>query len=244
MRFKIRLLQFLGGLLLAIGIVSGLALSGLIVWGDLEASVFMTGFRSEKHLSSLKCPSVITAGEVGTISAELKNPTEKHLERFLIASISDGYISLVRETRTKLTIEPSEKVMVEWNIFPDDAAFNQRVILFRVFVNPRYPHPSMDGTCGVVYLNVAGFTGGQIIMGMWLVTLFCLSLGLLLIEIYRQSAKKMSHSELNSAYTLAGIVLASSLAGSLGYWVIGLILITVAVLLLGTFLSRHLAHKE
>ena len=102
-----------------------------MIWGDLEASLFTSGLRPDESLSTLRCPVIITASETGTITAELNNPTEKHLERYLIANISEGYASLVREIRTSLPIPPDDKGKVEWKIYPEDAAFDQRVILFQ-----------------------------------------------------------------------------------------------------------------
>ena len=163
MNKKQKSLKIAGGSLFSIGIIMGFILSSVIVWGDLEASLFTSGMRADKSLSTLKCPIVITASETGKITAVLNNPTEKTMERFMVANISEGYATLVREIKTNLPIPPEEKQKVEWKIYPEDAAFDERVILFRVYINPKYPHPSLGANCGVVRVNIEGVTGNQIV---------------------------------------------------------------------------------
>lgn len=236
-----KLFKATGGLLLTTGILLGFILSSLMIWGDLEASLFTSGLRADKSLSTLKCPIVITTNETGKITATLKNPTEKPLERYLIANVSEGYASLVREIRTNLPIPPEEKQKVEWKIYPEDAAFNERVILFRVYINPRHPHPSLGGNCGVVRVNIDGITGNQIMGSSILLTFASIGLGAALIELGHRSAQKQSRNSINSAYALTGLVVGAGILGYLGMWVLGIGLLAIAVLMLGIILTRKLS---
>lgn len=239
-----KIFKVAGGLLLTIGIILGFILSSLMVWGDLEASLFTSGLRADKSLSTLKCPVVITTSETGTISATLKNPTEKTLERYLIANVSEGYASLVREIRTNLPIPPEEKQKVEWKIYPEDAAFNERVILFRVYINPRHPHPSLGANCGVVKVNLQGVTGNQIVASTAMLTLASIGGGAAMVEFGNRPTKARSRSTINSAYALAGIVIGAGILGYLGMWVLGVGILAVAVLMLGIFVTRGLLSTD
>ena len=233
-------LKIAGGLFLTIGIILGFVLSSLMIWGDLEASLFTSGLRADESLSTLKCPIIITSEETGTISATLNNPTEKTLERYLIANVSEGYASLVREIRTNLPIPPEEKQKVEWKIYPEDAAFDERVILFRVYINPRHPHPSMGGNCGVVRVNLQGITGNQLVGSTALISFASIGLGAGLIEYSIRPTKNRARNTVNSAYALAGLVFGGGILGYLGMWVPAIGLLAASVIMLGIIVTRKL----
>ena len=236
-----KIISIAGGLFLIAGILMGFMLTSVMVWGDLEASLFTSGLRADKNLSTLKCPIVITASETGKISATLKNPTEKTLERYLIANVSEGYASLVREVRTKLPIPPADKQKVEWKIYPEDAAFDERVILFRVYINPRHPHPSLGAKCGVVRVDLQGITGTQIVASTAFFSFVSVGAGAVLIELGNRSSQKRSRNIINSGYALTGIIPTAGILSYFGMWILGIGLLAVAVLLLGIIVTPRLS---
>ena len=152
MKQKKKLFKVFGGGLLTLGILFGFVLCGLIVWGDLEASIFTNGVNGDSSVKNLKCPVMITSNETGTISVVLKNPAEKDSDRFLRTSVTEGHTTLVRETKTKVPLPANGKQKVEWKIYPEDAAF-KRVVLFQVYVSAKYPYPSMSGYCGIIKVD-------------------------------------------------------------------------------------------
>lgn len=241
MKKRQKILSFIGGAFFIAGIILGFILTSIMVWGDLEASLFTSGLRADKNLSTLKCPIVITASETGKITATLNNPTEKTLERYLIANISEGYASLVREIRTNLPIPPTEKQKVEWKIYPEDAAFEERVILFRVYINPRHPHPSLGAKCGVVRVNFQGITGNQIVASTALLAFVSVGAGAAMIELGNRGSKTRSRNTINSIYALAGTLLVAGILSYFGMWILGIGLLSVAVLLIGILVSQRLS---
>jgi hypothetical protein len=239
-----RAFKITGGLLIVFGIILGFLLSSVMVWGDLEGSLFTTGLRPDKSLSTLRCPIIITNSETGIIYATLNNPTQKTLERYLIANISEGYATLVREIRTNLPIPPEEKQKVEWKISPKDAAFEQRVILFRVFINPRYPYPSLGGDCGVVKLNIQGVTGNQLVGIAALLSFVSIGFGTGMVEYGIRPNKGRSRSALNSVYALVGIVIGSGILGYLGFWVPGLVLLAISAIMILVIVAKKLGGEN
>ncbi len=165
--------QKTGMVLLAAGTLLGLLLVAAITWADMEAFFFQFGLDADQSINSLKCPVVISSDEVGEVSITLKNPDEDDMDRFVRAYITDGYFTMTRQYKGQFYIEAGEKERVAWEIFPEEAVYN-RVILFRVYVHGHYPHPPMDGNCGVLVVDFLGLTGKQI---------FGLFLGLALLGI-------------------------------------------------------------
>ncbi len=241
MEKRMKLINLVGGAIFSIGIILSLLLGGITVWGDLEASLFTSGLRADAALKTLQCPVMITPQETSSISVVLKNPSEKQLERFLIASISEGYSSLVREIRTKLDIAPGAKQEVRWEITPDDAAFDQRVVLFRVYVNPRYPYPSLGANCGVVRINMPLLTGNQLFLLTAGLALGCAIAGLALWELSLRRRPNANRHSVNALYTLTAVMLIATVLGYLGIWVASLGFLVVAVLLIGSLFVRRVS---
>ena len=57
---KSRVVRTLSLLLFALGVLLGLTVMGIGVWGDLEATLFNPGVRADATLGSLRCPVMIT----------------------------------------------------------------------------------------------------------------------------------------------------------------------------------------
>ena len=162
MKSNKKLMRVFGGVFITLGILVGFLICGVIVWGDLEASMFTDGIVGDKNISTLSCPVIITGNETGTISVVVKNQADRDSDRFLRATISEGYATLVREEKTKIPIPANGKQKVEWKIYPEDAAFKS-VVLFRVFIPAKYPYPSLSGNCGVVKMDIPWLSGNQVL---------------------------------------------------------------------------------
>ncbi len=223
------LTRTIGGLILINGILLGFLLNGIIVWGDLEASLFTSGLSADASIRTLNCPVLITSNETGTISATMKNPTEREMERYLRAFISEGRATLVREIKTKIPIDPGGREEVEWQIYPDDAVY-QRVILFRVYVNAKYPYPSLGGNCGVLKVNLPWLSGQQVLT-LWVgLTLVCIVAGSVMWEKGNRQIKNHNRSTINALYAMVGILIIGSILAYMGMWLFGLAALVCAVL--------------
>ena len=231
-------LKVIGGSILTVGIVLGFIITAVIVWGDLEASVFTSGINGEKSLKNLNCPVFITPKEIGTVSVVLKNPANKLSDRYLRAYITEGYASLVRETKTKIPLPPNGKQKVEWKVYPEDAAY-KRVILFRVYMNAKYPYPSMSGNCGIVKIDIPWLNGNQILIITSSLTLITMILGVVFIELGSQETNSKRDTMKNAIYFLAGSLIFSSVVSYFGMWLVGLLGLAVGIILVGVILFRR-----
>jgi hypothetical protein len=237
MKKKVAIKNLLGGILISLGILIGFIICSVIVWGDLEASVFTSGDNGDSSIKNLSCPVLITPKETGTISVVLKNPADKESDRYLRAFISEGYATLVRETKTKVPLPANGKQKVEWQVFPEDAAF-KRVILFRVYVNAKYPYPSMSGNCGIVKIDIPLLSGNQLLTIASLFSLSSLALGVVIWEFGVNSKTNKGRFSRNAVYFLAGILVLSAIFSYFGFWLIGILGLAVAIILVGVIIFR------
>jgi hypothetical protein len=239
MKGKFRFIQFLGTLLFSIGIALGLFLLGTMVWGDLEASFFASAMNGQKSIGTLHCPIILSSYETGEITATFKNPTDKDWVRFAIVDISEGFVTLKRETKTKIPIPAGGKESTAWQISHQDAAYH-RIILFHIFINAQYPYPSLDGSCGVVVMNLWRLTGVQILLLITITALFCVVLAIFLWKKSVPPANDQDWNRIKSMYALAIIVVAGLVIGYIGAWVIALLCLAAAVLMVGIIIGSKL----
>ena len=229
--------KILGGIFLSVGILTGFIICSVIVWGDIEASVFTSGEKGDSSIKNLRCPILITPKETGTISVVLNNPADKESDRYLRAFVSEGYATLVREIKAKVPLPANGKQKVEWKIYPEDAAF-KRVILFRVYVKAKYPYPSMSGNCGIVKIDIPWLSGNQLLGIASLISLSSLAFGAVIWELgVKPTTNKIRFSR-NGVYFLAGTLFISALFSYFGLWLIGILGLAVAIILVGVIIFR------
>jgi hypothetical protein len=238
MKQKLLSWQIVGGVLLSFGILLGFAINSVIVWGDLEATVFTNGINGESSFKNLNCPVIITPKETGTVSVVIKNPVDKMSDRYLRAFITEGYATLVREIKTKISLSPKGKQKVEWKVYPEDAAF-ERVILFRVYMNAKYPYPSMSGNCGIIKIGIPWLRGDQILAIASGMSLSSFALGAVVINVRGTSKKKKVNSTRNAAYILAVCLFITAVLSYFGFWLLGLMGLTVAIILVGLIIFHR-----
>jgi ABC-type multidrug transport system fused ATPase/permease subunit len=242
MNGRTKILAFLGVLIFSIGVLVGLALFSGAAWGDLEGFLFHSTTRGDSSLRSLRCPVFLTSAESGAIRARFSNPLERSTEFAVRTYISEGFVSMLREIREQLPLEPGESKQLEWPVTPDDAAYG-RVILARVHVRGGYPLPSRHASCGILVLDVPSLTGGQILALALTASLLCMGLGAgLWIATHRPLAGR-SLDVVRAMGALAVTVVVGIVVSLLGMWVLGLLAVVVTILLTGAIIGYRLTRS-
>lgn len=218
-------------ILFALGLVLGMALTGIIVWGDMEATVFDAAISPEATLTTLRCPILITSAETSTVSASFHNPADRQVTFLVQAHISQGFVTLMREAKTSLTLAPGETQRLEWAVTPADAAFRS-VILVRVHALRSGPLPYRAGSCGIVVLPFPYLRGNALLAVVLAVTLLGTGGGIALWVANNHPLIRRSLTVLRGMGVLAGIMGVALVLGLLGVWLIGLVLLLFAVLLI------------
>jgi hypothetical protein len=145
-------------ILYAIGFVAGLWLAGVTIWANMEASLFDAAMQSDETLDTLRCPALLSVTETGLVRATFHNGSERPLNFFVRANISNGYVTLMRQNNARLPLAPGESQELTWAVEAADAAYG-RFVLVRVNVlrNPAYP--TRDASCGIYLLPLPWLTG-------------------------------------------------------------------------------------
>ena len=226
----------IGLALYSLGLLLGLILAIMAIWGDLEASLFDVLSKPDRTLTRLNCPVLITADEkTAVIEATLKSDRDQIENLKVWAHITLGWASLIREEETHLSLLPGDVQVVEWPISADDAAWN-RIILVRVGTVRNVPYPQRIGaTCGVLVVPVKGITGAQIVFATLLASMFLLIVGAWMSGI---THRPPNTQELKSRMILfAALTGAALLLSFLKLWLLGLLVILLILLLIVNFIS-------
>jgi hypothetical protein len=221
------------GNLLGVMIVAGM------VWADFEGSLFIFGLDGKRRTRRLDCPVLMTQDDVREIKLTLKNPGEKNLSHYVVASISEGFLSLTRQEKENVSVGPGQRKTLTWEIYPEDAAY-QRIVLFHVYLRRTYPYPSLDGTCGVLVLDIPGLKGSQV-MGLALGLTFLLILGgngILQLQYRNNLLGPQRQNISNAMFFMSILILLGMLIGSLGLWVLGLIILTSIIMMIVVLLFQ------
>jgi hypothetical protein len=211
-----------------------------MVWGDLESTQFEVGLRSEAKLTGLQCPILITKNEQSAIRTALKNQGEKEENIILRASISEGFVSLIRLEETRITLQPGERQVIEWPIKGSDAAWG-RVVLFRATAVHRFPFPHQaDGACGVLVLPFSGFKGQQIVTFMMVTAVILIGIGLWLWGIGRRKILADDVPMRKLLFGMVTLLLMTILFGFLNNWVITMLLMMLMLIIFVSSFERFL----
>ena len=238
---KLRLLSTFSILIFSIGVLIGLALTGFAVWADLEASLFSTDIGREAGLPSLNCPVMITEEEIGVVRATIENTLDRRSTRRVYAHFSQGYVTLIREEKDRFTLEGGESRELEWNVTPEDAAY-KRVILVRIKSFGGYPSPDRQGSCGILLINFPNLSGNQVLLLTVFGSIAFMAIGIGLSSRYPLSEKKRGRNSLRAMIALAIFVSLGLVSTVLGWWVVGLIVLVIAILLSGAVISFYITN--
>jgi hypothetical protein len=239
MNINKKLARALGLLIFAIGVLLGMILLGVTVWGDLEASTFDVLITREAGLTSLKCPVIMTKEETGTVSATFDNPADGPRTTNVRVHITQGYVSLMREIRESFELAPGETKTSTWTVTSEDMVYG-RLILVRVTALNAYPLPDRQGSCGILVVDVSFLTGNQIYAFTLIASLLGMVIGTGLWMTGNRPLKGRTRFATRAMNLLAVIVLAGLFISYLGRWELGIVLFVVAVLFIGAIISYFL----
>jgi hypothetical protein len=232
-------IRALGFVLLWFGILLAMALALAGTWADLEATFYGFPVLGNVSLPGFHCPVLMTASEVGTVTLTLKNPTDKPIPFSAHADISTRGVA--RELRTQVQVAPGKKERVVWTVTSADVDLG-----FFIFVKgatyPAYPYPYRQSTCGILVLDLTGLTGNQVFSLALVISVLSMLGGLRLWTVGNRPLEGRRRSATAAMALLALVVLAALLVSILGAWMVGVLLLALAVLTITSILFLVLAN--
>lgn len=224
------LLRIVSSLLLALGLLLGLAFTAVAAAGDLESAIFVSGLPSDERLANLRCPVMMTTSETAKVSAKISNPSDRTRLRTVRAQISMGLSNLTREVEERFEQPAGDTREVVWMVTPEDAALGERMVLVQVHALRNSPLPSQGGSCGILLVDMPDFTGQQLLNLYFGLTLAALTVGGGLWLVAFQPLEGRTARLAGGLGTLVVITLAGMTVSLMGVWLLGIVAVLVAIL--------------
>lgn len=215
-------------ILFAIGMVSGLTLTALSTWADLEAAYYGFSRRASAPLDGFRCPVLMTTGESNVVSLRIKNTTDGKISPSIQVETSSPVAA--NEFSENLELAPGESAEREWTVGPENVDL-KRFIFAKALVYSAYPIPNRETTCGVFILDLPG-NGTVIAWAMILLSLLGMGGGLYGVNRAQDRIKEAGEG-LNSAQQLmflSLIILLGLASVFMGSWLFGIVTLVVSLL--------------
>lgn len=229
--------RLLALLLYLLALLLWLAVAGITIWPEMEASVFDRPLVIEETLGTLRCPPAVTRDENAALAATFTNDEDRDLLFRTLALISYRSAVVVDEVERWVELAPGETEVVRWALEPESAAYGQ-IILASVHVSSRGSTPPQQRGCGVMVLNLPRFTGTQYVLGMAAGGLLALAASGFFWLQGRPLAKAKQETVTRWLALLAAGVAGAMLAGLFNLWALGGLLLLFSALLLVSF-TQH-----
>lgn len=243
MNLRPLLLSWLGALVFLAGVLTGLALSGAVAWGESEARIY-SSFNGDSNLG-IQCPMILSSAEKGVVTAEIVNLTGEEIKPVVSAEISHGRVP--REVQQTFPLSALKSQSVEWIVDSSDIIF-ERVILVNVLQSRYSNNPSRSGSCGILVFSLLGLTGIQsfvLLLGVSLILMF--SGGALWLRA-RRPLDKFSESVFQINFVLFVTTILALLGTLFRWWGMALFFDALALLVMGVISTEFILfsqkHKE
>lgn len=226
---RIKWLTLLGALLFVIGQVIGLALSGTVVWAELEAR-FRSSYSGDQKMP-LECPLMLAPFESATIEGLLINHTMDEIKPVIRSELSRA--GGAQEVSEAFPLTAREIRPMQWTVSSANIIFD-RLILVNVLQSHYRDNPSRWGSCGIVAYSLWGLPGGMSFGLLFGLALLGLSLG---GGLWVSSLRPLSKPLLNIARAgafLASMTVAALVTTLMRLWGLSLFFDAFSLLIIGT----------
>lgn len=224
-------------LLFSIGVLLGLALLYVATWADVKSIFYGFDRFGNKATSSMHCPVIIDEGESGEITVRYKNKTDQPIRPTLRLQASGP--TVFREETARLSLKPGESERIRWEVTKNDLALDH-FIFVKFFSFGSYPQRDIEQTCGILVLNLHGFTGRQILITTIVLSLVSMSGGCVLWSLAHRSLRDRSLEASPAMVTLTITVSIGIASVLLAMWLLGIMLSALSLILTGVILGFFL----
>lgn len=231
-----RPLRTLSYVVFFLGVVIGLALSVITIWNRLEATNYY--FRGAKHdpFNGLRCPVMVAPTEKGIVTVVFNNPTNEEDNFFYRAEISGKAFS-TRQVEDKIALPPHQSKSIRLTVDANDIDL-LFFILVKITILPNSVHSAQEAVCGIMVVNILGLTGTPIFIAALSLSLLGIVIG---FGIWQKTSTHADQNMQRIMQALGLLVLLTMFAGLMGWWLPGMALAVIAMLIMIIFVGLAIA---
>ena len=233
MKLRSLLLSLLGALLFLSGVLIGLSLSAVVVWGESEARIY-TSYNGERRLK-VQCPLMLSPVESGVVSADIINPSDEEIKP--VVSVEVSHTKIPRKESQTLTLAPSGSGTVQWSVDPSDVIF-ERLILVNILQSRYRDNPSRLGSCGIFIFSLFGLPGVQTFALVFAISLAAMLSGSALWLYTRWPLNNLATNIAQPSVVLLVITILALLTTIPRLWGLTLVLDALILLIMGVIITE------
>jgi len=223
---NIKSLRRLSSVIFFLGVILGFVLAIVSLWGKVEALNYFFRGASYAPFQGLQCPILITRSESGTVTSVFDNPTDTEDNFYYKIQISN--IVSPRIIEDQITIPAHQTKDITFTVNNDDIDL-EFFIFVKITISPNSARPTQVATCGIMVLNNQILHGGQIFELIFALSLLGIVIG---FSLWQRTSREVDSNIRRLMLTLAIVVLLAMFAGLVGWWLAGIVLAVLTILLL------------
>jgi hypothetical protein len=223
---NIKFMRVLGYVIFYLGVILGLALAAIAVWNRTEAiSYFFRGAKLEPF-NGLRCPAFIAPTETAAITVDFKNPANEEDTFFYRIEVSGA--PSTRRIADQITVPPHKTKSTQVTVDAKDVDL-LFFIFTRINTSPGPLHSAQEAVCGMMVVNLMGLTGAQLSTIAICLSFLGMATGL---SLWQRTITRAGATMQRLMPTIGLVVLLALLSGALGWWMAGMALLVIAILLM------------
>jgi len=239
MKMRSFLLSSLAVLLFLAGVLLQLSLSGGVVWGEVEASIY--GTQATGGGLNLNCPLMLAPSESSMVTAAITNSLDEPVLPTITTEISK--IGVKQSLRQTLSLAPHETRIVQWPINNSDLIFD-RLILVNVIQGRYGDLDPQHGFCGILVFNLFNLTGNESFSLMFISGIVLILVGGTLWQRIHEPLDDLAEQTLQACGGLAGVTTLALLTALPRWWGLTLCLDAFALIMLSVIFTDFLLFPQ
>jgi len=184
---------------------------------------------TDQAYSKLICPIILTKADRGLVSVDITNNADKAIKILFRGEIS-FLGGITRNVEYTPTIPIGETSRIQFEVNQDDVVFNN-MILVRTYQFSTYKTPSRMGSCAILMIPISLLTGTDLLVLIILISGSLIISGKLLWIRSNRPMRGQPRNMLAAMTTMSLFLLAAIVAGIEGWWIPGVLMLVVIVLL-------------
>lgn len=221
-----RILRILSYTIFFLGTILGFALAVTLIWSRMEAvNYYFSGIKYEPF-NGLRCPAIIAPSETGIVTVVFENPRDRDDNFFYRVEISGDVFT--RQIEDQILVPARQTRSIRLNVDANDV--DLRFFIFvKMSILPAASRPAQEAVCGILVVDMLGLPGAQVSTTAVLLSFLGMAIGLGLSHRTNSGADQ---NMVRAMQLLGFLVLLTMLAGAMGWWLLGIAMAVITILLM------------
>lgn len=233
--------RILGALVFAAGFLAGAGLFVASTWADVEAAQYGFARYGKAPTSALRCPMLVTGTGYGAATFLYENTSDRSI-RPSVRFQASGLASFDEENY-RLELAPGQSQQVRMELDAGNIVLGNYIFV-KVFTFASYPLRDVEQTCGMLYLDLPQVSGAAVVAVGMIASLAGMAFGLATWSLANRPIRGRAADARRAMVVMGLAVLFGFASALLGWWMLGVVLSVLTILLAGVVIGNALLGRS